>query len=88
MSWEVEYSAKALKQLKKLDSSQSKLLIAWIEKNLVGCSDPRFLGKPLSGDKSEWWRYRIGSYRLLVELKDNKLQVLVVQIGHRREIYR
>ena len=88
MAWNVEYSAKARKQLLKLDPNQSKLIMAWIEKNLIGCADPRFMGKPLSGDKSEWWRYRVGSYRLLVELKDKKLLILVVQVGHRRDVYR
>jgi mRNA interferase RelE/StbE len=88
MSWNVGYSVKAKKQLLKLDPSQRKLLIAWIEKNLIGCDDPRALGKPLSRDKSEWWRYRVGSYRLLVELKSNKLLILVVQAGHRRDVYR
>jgi mRNA interferase RelE/StbE len=88
MSWNVEYSAKARKQLLKLDPSQRKLLISWIEKNLIGCADPRALGKALSGDKTEWWRYRVGSYRLLVELKNNELLILVVQVGHRRDVYR
>lgn len=88
MSWNVGYSAKARKQLLKLDPNQRKLLVAWIDKNLIGCTDPRALGKALSGDKSEWWRYRVGSYRLLVELKDNELLIMVVQVGHRRDVYR
>ncbi|WP_139652812.1 type II toxin-antitoxin system RelE family toxin [Raoultibacter phocaeensis] len=88
MAWSIEYSDKARKQLKKLDPNQSKLLIAWIEKNLLGCDDPRSIGTALSGDKYEWWRYRVGSYRLLVEIKDEELVILIVQTGHRRDVYR
>lgn len=88
MAWSVQYSEKARKQLKKLDPNQNKLLIAWIEKNLIGCENPRSFGKVLTGNKSDWWRYRVGDYRLLAELKDNELLILVVQAGHRKDIYR
>lgn len=87
MRYKVVLTEKAKKQLKKLDKHISSLLVGWMEKNLEGCSNPRQHGKGLTGDKSGQWRYRIGDYRLICEIHDEEITILVLEAGHRREIY-
>lgn len=82
------YSKSALKDLKRMDRHQSALILAWIEKNLLNCENPRSFGKPLSANRSEQWRYRIGDYRLLVLIEDTVLKILVLRLGHRKDIYK
>ena len=86
--YSVEYSATAVKQLSKMDTATRKLIRAWIEKNLVGCTDPRAHGKGLTGDKSGKWRYRIGNYRILAQIYDDRLVIHVFKVGHRRDVYK
>ena len=88
MKYELLYTEKAVKQLKKLDKSVLVMIKAWIEKNLVGTSDPRWFGKALTGDKKGWWRYRVGDYRILADIQDDKLIILVIEVGHRSSMYR
>ena len=87
MSYRVLFSAKAKKQLKKFDKHTNALIIGWIEKNLQGCDNPRSKGKGLTANKSGEWRYRIGDYRLIAEIQDDKIVILIVSVGHRREVY-
>ena len=88
MSWRVEYTARALKQLKKMDRFDARLITSWIGKNLDGCEDPRVHGKGLTANRSGEWRYRVGDYRVLCMLEDDVLVVEVFSIGHRSEVYR
>lgn len=83
----VEYSKKAVKALQKLQRPTAALIYGWIEKHLVGCDNPRSYGKALTGDKKGLWRYRVGDYRLLAMIENNKLVILLMEIGHRKEIY-
>lgn len=83
----VNYTAKALQQLKKLDPYTKKTIIAWIEKNLVDCEDPRQRGKGLTANRSGEWRYRVGDYRIIAKIQDNIVTVLVLEVGHRNKIY-
>lgn len=83
----VEYTPQAVKELKKLDKHTRALIIGWIEKNLIGCENPRQHGKGLSANRSGQWRYRIGDYRLLAEIQDSKIVILILQVGHRSEVY-
>ncbi|MCB5287633.1 MAG: type II toxin-antitoxin system RelE/ParE family toxin [Candidatus Cloacimonetes bacterium] len=85
--FEVEFSDIAHKKLKKMDRYQSSLLIGWIEKNLAGCDNPRTHGKPLTANHSGKWRYRVGDYRVLALIEDNKIKILILDVGHRSEIY-
>ena len=85
--YRVEYTERAIKSLKKLDKNIRSLIYAWIDKNLEGCENPRLHGKSLTGDKSGEWRYRIGNYRLICEIEDKKIVILILEIGHRKEIY-
>jgi len=85
--YRVAFTEKALKSLKKLDPNVSKMLLAWVRKNLEDCTDPRQYGKALVGDHSGQWRYRVGDYRLIAEIKDDEIIILVLNIGHRKNIY-
>lgn len=87
MKYTVETTARFDKEFRKLDRYTAKMLRAWIVKNLVGCEDPRAHGKALSANKSGQWRYRIGDYRLLCLIDDNRLVILALTVGHRREVY-
>ena len=87
MIYHVEFSKEALKTLKKLDKYTSLLIISWIRKNLEGCSDPRIHGKGLTANRSGEWRYRIGDYRLISHIQDDRVVILILEIGHRKEIY-
>lgn len=86
--YRVEYTEKAVKNLRKLDKHTRKLIVAWIDKNLENCENPRAHGKGLVENKSGKWRYRIGDYRLICEIKENEIIILVLEIGHRRDIYK
>lgn len=88
MGYRVEFSEQGKKDLKKLDSSVQKMIFRWIKKNLVDCEDPRVHGKSLVGNKKGIWRYRVGNYRLLCNIEDEVLIILVLEIGHRSEIYK
>lgn len=83
----VEYTPAAIKELKKLDKYTRKLIYAWIDKNLQGCENPRVHGKPLTANRTGQWRYRVGDYRLITEIEDEKITILVLNVGHRRDIY-
>lgn len=83
----VDYTPQAIKELRKLDKHTRMLVLAWIEKNLVGCADPRILGKGLTSNRSGQWRYRVGDYRLIANISDNIVTILVLSVGHRKEIY-
>ncbi len=85
--YKVVYSERALKELKKLDKYTRQMIFSWIEKNLVGCENPRQCGKGLTANRSGQWRYRIGDYRLICQINDNELVILALSVGHRRAVY-
>ncbi|MDY5220097.1 MAG: type II toxin-antitoxin system RelE/ParE family toxin [Eubacteriales bacterium] len=87
MRYHVEFSKRALKDIKKLDKSTAALILGWIRKNLEGCENPRVHGKGLTANHSGEWRYRVGDYRLLAEIQDGKLIILMLTVGHRSEVY-
>ena len=87
MSYSVEYSDTALTQLRKMDRFEARLIVSWIDKNLQGCADPRVHGKGLTANRSGEWRYRIGSYRALCVIEDDRLVIEVFAVGHRRHVY-
>lgn len=86
--YNIKYSTTFERNLKKLDVNSRKRILNWIAKHLYNTHDPRLLGKPLTGSFSNFWRYRIGDYRLLVEIIDKDLIIFAVDIGHRKNIYR
>ena len=85
--YKVVFSKDALKQLKKLDKSVAALIVGWIRKNLENCSDPRAHGKELTANRSGQWRYRVGDYRILANINDAEITILVISVGHRRDVY-
>ncbi|HIY57884.1 MAG TPA: type II toxin-antitoxin system RelE/ParE family toxin [Candidatus Tetragenococcus pullicola] len=87
MSYNVKYEKQARKTLKKMDKFQSSMIISWIEKNLIGTENPKVHGKDLVGNKSGLWRYRVGDYRIIADIQEETVTILIVNIGHRRDIY-
>ena len=75
------------KNLKKLDKQTLKILFNWIEKNLSNTDDPRSKGKALVGNKKGYLRYRIGDYRLITRIEDDRLIIIAINFKHRREVY-
>lgn len=88
MAWRIELSDTAAKQLGKLDKVDAKRITAFLRQRLAGLDNPRSLGKALSGPLGDLWRYRVGDHRIICDIQDNVLCVLVVKIGNRREVYR
>ena len=88
MKYRVVFTEKAKKQIKKIDKYTASLIIGWLEKNIEGSDNHRVHGKALVDNKSGQWRYRIGDYRVICEIEDEKIIVLVLEVGHRREIYK
>ena len=88
MAWTVEISDVAERQLRKLDRQIHKRILDWLDDRLEGCKNPRHFGEPLKGDHAGFWRYRIGNYRVLCEIQDQYVVVLVLTIGHRKQVYR
>lgn len=87
MIYSVKFSEQAKKDVKKLDKYTAKLIFAWLRKNLEGCENPRQHGKGLTSNRCGQWRYRIGDYRLIADINDNTITMLMLNIGHRKDIY-
>ena len=87
MAYELRFTDNSFKEFNKFDNNVKYMIKKWIEKHLLNVEDPRTSGKPLKGDLSNFWRYRIGDYRLLCLINDKEFIVLAVKNGHRREVY-
>ena len=70
-----------------IDKYTALFIVAWVRKNLEGCSDPRIFGKGLSANRSGQWRYRVGDYRLIAEIADGTVTILILNVGHRKEMF-
>lgn len=89
MAWTVEYSETALKRLRKCDKQIARRILDFMDERVAGNADPRATGKALTGPAlGAFWRYRVGDMRVICEIQDNELRVLVIEIGDRREVYR
>lgn len=86
-AFKVEYTASTLKQLKKLDKPTAFFILSYIEKNLVNSENPRLHGKSLQDPLSDKWRYRVGDYRILAKIEEDRVVILIVEVGHRKDIY-
>lgn len=75
------------KSFKKLDRQTQRIIKSWIEKNLMNCENPRLFGKVLRANRSGQWRYRVGDYRILAEICDQEIVLILVDVGHRSRIY-
>ncbi len=88
MVWTVEYTDTAKGQLKKLDKQTARRIIDFMDERIAGREIPRDSGKALTGPLGDFWRYRVGDCRVVCDIQDGVLRVLVVQVGNRSEIYR
>lgn len=86
MKYTVKTTPRFDKEFKKLDKYTMKMMKSWINKNLVGCENPRLHGKELTSNRSGQWRYQIGDYRLICSIEENKLVILALSVEHRHDI--
>jgi mRNA interferase RelE/StbE len=89
MAYSVELSESADRELGKLDAQQAKRILKFLHERVAKLDDPRSVGEALHGSQlGEFWKYRVGDYRLIARIEDDRLVVLVLRVGHRKEIYR
>ena len=88
MAWAIEFEPNALKELKKLGREPARRIVGTLEDRIATLDDPRTLGAPLTGDRAGYWRWRIGDYRVVARIEDERITILVVRLAHRREVYR
>ena len=86
MAWRVEVDLRAARALRKLDRTIAARIVGYLEEAVA--SDPRARGKALVGELGGFWRYRVGDWRVTCRIEDARLVVLVIEVGHRREVYR
>jgi mRNA interferase RelE/StbE len=85
--WTVEFDDRARRELRKLDAATQQTIFRYLRERITGSEDPKQFGKPLRKNLAGLWRYRVGDYRLICRLEENRLVVFVVRVGHRREVY-
>jgi mRNA interferase RelE/StbE len=88
LGWTIEFRPNARSELRRLDRPVQRRIIQFLQQRVITVGDPRQLGKPLHGDKGELWSYRVGDYRIICMIQDQRLVVVVVSVGQRREVYR
>ena len=89
MAYNVELSESADRELGKLDAQQAKRILKFLQERVARLDNPRSIGKALHGSRlGEFWKYRVGDYRLICKIEDDRFVVLVLRVGHRKEIYR
>lgn len=88
MAWTVEVSDFAQRQLRKIDRPVRQRILDYLEERIEACKNPRHFGEPLKGGRAGLWRYRVGDYRVVCQIRDDTLVVLALAVGHRREVYR
>jgi mRNA interferase RelE/StbE len=89
MAYNVELSAEVDRELGKLDAQQAKRILKFLRERVAKLDDPRGIGGALHGSRlGEFWKYRVGDYRLICKIEDDRLVVLVLRVGDRKEIYR
>jgi mRNA interferase RelE/StbE len=86
--WSVEFDDAAAKELRKLNRQAQQEILRYLRERITTDEDPRRFGKPLSRDLAGLWRYRVGNYRLVCDIEDEKVVVLVVRVGHRKDVYK
>jgi mRNA interferase RelE/StbE len=88
LAWTIDYTQAARNQLKKLDKPVAQRILDFMDERIAKHEDPRALGKSLTGSLGTLWRYRIGDYRIICYIQHSTVRILVIRIGHRREVYR
>ena len=87
-TWTIEYTETARTQLRKLDTARARRIVEYMTTRVAGLENPRRLGKALTGPSGELWRYRVGDCRVICDIQDRALRVLVVRVGSRDKVYR
>ncbi|MEI6611144.1 MAG: type II toxin-antitoxin system RelE/ParE family toxin [Deltaproteobacteria bacterium] len=88
MTWKIEIVPNAIKELDKLDQQVAKRILKFLHKRVASLKDPRSIGDALKGPRfGEYWRYRVGDYRIITKIEDNIMLILVLRVGHRKQIY-
>ena len=87
MTYKIVTTDKFDKEFKKLDRQTQRIIKAWVDKNLMGCENPRIHGKGLTANRSGQWRYRVGDYRILADIRDDEIVLVLIDVGHRSRIY-
>jgi mRNA interferase RelE/StbE len=88
LAWRIEFVPAAAKELKKLGKAEAARIITTLETRVAELDNPRDLGSALTGDLGGLWRWRIGDYRVIARIEDERITILVVRVAHRREVYR
>lgn len=88
MAWQIEFVPQAAKELSKLDRIAAARIIRTLEQRIATLDDPRALGTALVGEHAGYWRWRIGDYRVIARIEDERITILVIRVAHRREVYR
>lgn len=89
LAWRIEFEEAALKELAKLDKPVARRILAFLRERVAALDDPRSVGEALKGSKlGEFWKYRVGDYRIVAHIEDGALRILVLKVGNRREVYR
>ena len=88
MAWTIEYAKTAKDQLRKLDKPVARRIVDMLDQRVAAMENPRQTGKALKGPLGDFWCYRVGDYRIICDIQDSAITVLVLQIGNRREVYR
>ena len=88
MVYKLEFSKRFDRQFSKLDKSTQRYIFNWLIKHLDNVENPRYSGKSLTGNKQGLWRYRIGNYRVIVDISDTNCMIIAVEVGHRKFIYK
>ena len=88
MAWKVEIARTAQRQIAKLDRTAQVSILKFLRERVAATDNPRQFGKPLRGEKRGLWRYRVGDFRLICDIQDERITVLVLELGNRKDIYR
>jgi mRNA interferase RelE/StbE len=89
LAWTIELTDAAFRQLEQLDKSVARRIWKFLHERVAPMENPRSIGQALHGQSlDEFWRYRVGDYRLITRIEDDRLVILVIRVGHRREVYR
>ena len=88
MVWTISYSDSALRSLKKMDKQIARRIVDFMQERIAGADDPRVSGKALTGPLGGLWRYRVGDYRVICEVQNGVMTVLVLEVGNRKEVYK
>ncbi|MEB3311592.1 MAG: type II toxin-antitoxin system RelE/ParE family toxin [Snowella sp.] len=87
MVWQIEFDPRALKELKKLDKIAQKRIVQYLKNQVAVQTNPRIFGRALKGNKQGLWRYRVGDYRVICNIRDSQMVILVIKVGPRQSVY-